>query len=117
MPLATARPYRHPKTGIYWFRKVVPDDIRALVGKTEEKFTLGTRDSAEARLKHAEALAKIEAQWAAFRQGPRVLSEREAHEKAQVIHDRWLALHREDPSEITFWRLALSDRLSTLLAP
>ena len=28
MALAVARPWKHPKTGIYWLRKRVPDDLR-----------------------------------------------------------------------------------------
>jgi len=44
MALAMARPWKHPKTGIYWLRKRVPDELRARLGKGEEKFTLRTRD-------------------------------------------------------------------------
>ncbi len=49
MPLAMARPWKHPKTGIFWLRKRVPDDLRPLVGKREEKRSLHTRDPAEAK--------------------------------------------------------------------
>ncbi len=56
MALAMARPGKHPKTGVYWLRKRVPDELRALVGKQEEKRSLGTKDPAEAKLQHAEAL-------------------------------------------------------------
>lgn len=44
-----ARPWKHPKTGVYWLRKRVPDDLRAGIGKREEKLTLKTRDPAEAK--------------------------------------------------------------------
>ncbi|WP_456763202.1 DUF6538 domain-containing protein [Bradyrhizobium sp. USDA 4011] len=44
-----SRPWKHPKTGIYQLRKVVPDDLRKLVGKREEKLSLQTRDPAEER--------------------------------------------------------------------
>ena len=37
MMLAMSRPWKHPKTGVYWLRKRVPDDLRAAVGKREEK--------------------------------------------------------------------------------
>ena len=40
MPLAMARPWKHPKTGIYWLRKRVPEDLLRLVGKREEKRSL-----------------------------------------------------------------------------
>lgn len=33
----TTRPWKHPKTGIYYVRRAVPPDLRALIGKREEK--------------------------------------------------------------------------------
>ena len=63
MPLAMARPWKHPKTGIYWLRKRVPDDLLRLVGKREEKRSLGTRDPIAAKRLHAAALADIELRW------------------------------------------------------
>ena len=35
MALRMARPQRHPKTGVYWFRIRVPDDVRRLVQRKE----------------------------------------------------------------------------------
>jgi hypothetical protein len=57
MPLAMSRPWKHPNSGVYWLRKGVPEDLRMLVGKREEKRSLLTRDPAEAKRRHAEALA------------------------------------------------------------
>ena len=48
-----SRPSKHPKTGIYQLRKVVPEDLRKFVGKHEEKVSLQTRDPAEAKVRHA----------------------------------------------------------------
>lgn len=56
-----APPWKHPKTGIYWFRKRVPDELQALLGKSEEKQSLRTRDPAEAKIKQLEVLAAVEA--------------------------------------------------------
>jgi hypothetical protein len=36
MALAMSRPWKHPKTGIYWFRNRVPDEFRGVIGKLEE---------------------------------------------------------------------------------
>ena len=58
MPLAMARPWKHPDTGSYWLRRRVPGDLRELVGKREEKRSLGTRDRDEAKRLHAAALAR-----------------------------------------------------------
>src|SRR5215213_7951406 len=111
MPLTMARPWKHPKTGIYWIRKGVPEDLRALVGKREEKRSLETRDPDEAKRRHAEALAEIEARWANLRTGPKSLTEREAHAMAAAVHDRWLEIHADNPSQQVFWRTDLMDRL------
>ncbi len=48
MVLRMARPQRHRKTGIYWFRMRVPDDLRTVLRKTEITRTLRTRDPVEA---------------------------------------------------------------------
>jgi integrase len=111
MPLAMSRPWKHPKTGIYWLRKGVPKALREVVGKREEKFSLQTRDPAEAKLRHAEALSEIEKRWANLRAGPKSLTEREAHQMAAPIHDNWLARYRDNPSQQTTWDVELGDRL------
>lgn len=51
MVLPMARPYPHPKTGVYWLRKAVPAPLRAAVGKREMVQSLGTKDAREARAK------------------------------------------------------------------
>jgi hypothetical protein len=89
----------------------VPEDLRKLVGKREEKRSLQTRDPAEAKRRHAEALAEIEARWANLRAGPKALTEREAHQMAMPIHDRWLQQHRDNPSQQTAWNVDLADQV------
>jgi integrase len=111
MPLAMSRPWKHPNSGVYWLRKGVPEDLRALVGKREEKRSLQTRDPVEAKRRHAEALAEIEARWANLRTGPKTLTEIEAHQMAAAVHDRWLQQHQDNPSQQTSWRTDLADRL------
>lgn len=111
MPLAMSRPWKHPRSGVYYLRKGVPDDLRQLVGKREEKRSLETRDPAEAKRRHAEALADVEVRWANLRAGPKALTEREAHRLAMTVHDRWLRQHQENPSQQTVWNVDLADRL------
>jgi integrase len=111
MPLAMSRPWKHPNSGVYWLRKGVPEDLRELVGKREEKRSLQTRDPVEAKRRHAEALAEIETRWANLRAGPKTLTEREAHQLAVPVHDRWLQQHLENPSQQTAWDVDLADRL------
>ena len=109
MPLAMSRPWKHPKTGIYWLRKRVPDGLLALVGKREELRTLGTRDPAEAKVRHAAALAEIEARWATLRAGPKHLSEREALDLAAPVGEWLISQYRDNPSEQKLWQTDYGD--------
>jgi integrase len=79
MALAMARPWKHPKTGIYWLRKRIPDDLRARLGKREEKLTLKTRDPAEAKRLHAAAVAALEQRWSNMRAPVRKLDQADFH--------------------------------------
>lgn len=47
--LKMAGPQRHPVTGIYSFRKVIPERLRPIAGKREFKVSLNTKDAAEAK--------------------------------------------------------------------
>ena len=113
MPLAMARPWKHPKTGIYWLRKRVPDDLVRLVGKREEKRSLSTRDPIEAKRHHAAALAEIELRWSNLRAQPKPVTEREALELAAPIGDWWITQHRDNPSAQTTWKTEYGERVFT----
>lgn len=63
---ALGTPKRHPESGVYWFRKRVPDRLRATVGKTEIRFSLRTREPDVARLRNLEAMLEIERAWAGY---------------------------------------------------
>ena len=69
-----SRPWPHPKTGVFWFRKRIPKDLMALVGKREEKASLGTKDVGEAKRRFAAHAALVEARWANLRAGVRHLN-------------------------------------------
>jgi predicted NAD-dependent protein-ADP-ribosyltransferase YbiA (DUF1768 family) len=77
MVLRMARPQRHPKTGIYWFRIRVPDDVRPFVHRKEITRTLRTRDPVEAAAAHRRVAAEIAAQWNEFRKGVQELSHKQ----------------------------------------
>lgn len=113
MALAMARPWKHPKTGIYWLRKRVPDDLQPLVGTKEIRRSLQTRDPADAKRRLLSALAELETRWANLRVGPRTLTEVDAHELARSVCYKWFESHRENPSDQIFWRTDLYDRLFT----
>lgn len=124
MVLQMALPFQHPKTGIFWLRKRVPTDLVSVVGRKEERFSLGTRDPKEAKRRHVEALAKLEKRWEQCRVAspppppkgfkPAVdgkLTEREAHLRAAWMFEFWLRKHQDNPSEQTFWRTDLFEKL------
>ena len=61
-----AAPWVHPKTGTLYYRKVVPERARHLFGGNREvRRSLKTRNMAEARLRHAQIAADVEARIAA----------------------------------------------------
>jgi integrase len=104
MALSMSRPFKHRDTGMYWLRKRVPDDLRAVIGKTEVKKTLGTKDPAEAKRLHAAALAEIETEWATLRKGvPESLTESLIAEFEKVIFERWLDHHDGGRNVEPFW--------------
>jgi len=107
MPLPMTRPFKHPKTGIYWLRKRVPAHLQELVGKVEEKLSLKTREPGEAKKRHAVALAALEQRWENLAAGPRRLTEREAHDLARPLAVEWLALYEANPSQQDFWPIGL----------
>jgi hypothetical protein len=43
-------PQKHPKSGIYYFRQSVPKECRSIIGKTEFKNSLRTKNLSEAKM-------------------------------------------------------------------
>ncbi|MCE4226502.1 hypothetical protein HCU64_22400 [Methylobacterium sp. C25] len=113
MVLSMSRPQLHPRTRTYWLRKRVPADLVAVVGRKEVTLSLGTKDQAEAKRRYVVELSKLEAQWETLRNGPLSLTEREAHEIAGALHDRWLSRYRDEPSAQTFWPVDVGARVFT----
>ncbi|WP_390901681.1 DUF6538 domain-containing protein [Sphingomonas paucimobilis] len=58
MRVRVAGLYRHPRSRMWWFCMVVPERYRLAAGKRKWKYALETSDKSEARLRHAEKLAK-----------------------------------------------------------
>jgi len=91
---------RHPKTGTYYFRRAVPDDIRHVIGKREFKVTLGTKDVGEAKRKAHEVALDVERKIEQARlRGTGEdfqLSKADAEEIAARTLGRWLQEDAED---------------------
>ena len=108
MALAMSRPWKHPKTGVYWLRKAVPADLRVAVGKREEKVSLKTKEPAEAKRLHAAALAAVEERWANLRVPVRRLDDADLRRAAELVCQARLdGKIADDP----FWTGELADSL------
>jgi hypothetical protein len=106
-----SRPWKHPDSGFYWFRKRVPDDLRNLVGRREEKFSLGTRDPIEAKRLHALRLAEVEERWSNLRNGQRALSPDDIAREALAIGDHVRRQLEADPYQPLRWDVEIGASL------
>jgi hypothetical protein len=113
MTLSMTRPQKHPDSGYYWFRKRVPEDLRDLIGKREERFSLGTRDPSEAKRLHALKLAEVEERWANLRAGQRPLSPDDVARLASEIGDQFRRRLEADPYQPLRWDVEIGARLWT----
>jgi integrase len=103
MVLLMSRPAKHPKTGIYYFRKAVPESLRPVLGKVEEKRSLGTKDPAEAKRLHAEVAAEVERMWQGLRRGPQVLMQKQIVALAGEVYRDWVEAMSDEPGETVIW--------------
>lgn len=102
MVLKMTQPFKHPVTGIYQFRKRVPKDLIPLVGKREEKVSLGTRDPREAKVLHAGISAEVEARWSQLSKGRVSLTHKQALAMAGEIYREYVAAHEDTPAKSKF---------------
>ncbi|WP_458438919.1 hypothetical protein [Methylorubrum extorquens] len=56
-------------------------------------------------------LNKLDERWTNLRAGPKLLSEREAHEMVEPLYAWWIDQHRDEPSQQAFWRIDLGENL------
>jgi len=99
MVLPMARPQKHPKTGIYWFRMRVPRDLRRFVRRTEITRTLETRDPLEAASRHRRIAAEVEAQWAGFRRGEQTLTHKQRFALAGEMYREMIVAAETSPAD------------------
>ncbi len=59
--MQTVRPWLHPKTSVWCFRRKVPQRLQGVAGKELVQWTLGTKDRAAAEARWPEALRKWDA--------------------------------------------------------
>lgn len=61
MVLRMASSWKHPKTGVYYFRRRVPADLVDLIGKHEIKRSLKTKDCSDAKRRFSDVWQQCEA--------------------------------------------------------
>ena len=110
MTLTMSRPWKHPNSGVYWLRKRVPNDLRQVIGKSEEKRSLGTRNADEAKRRHAQALAELEERWANLRRGMHALTQQEIERIAGQIYERCVVQLSQNSADEKHRGLAPSDK-------
>jgi len=54
------QPWKQPKTGVCYFRKIVPERLRPLGGRREIEISLRTKNLCEAKLHYPEAAARVD---------------------------------------------------------
>ena len=96
-------PYRHPKTGVYWFRKWVPLALRSRLGKGLHQQSLGTKDVEVARIKFAVVAAEVARRWDALSAEPGRLTRVQRWALAGEFYRHLLAKHRDDPGSPYRW--------------
>lgn len=106
MVLGMARPQRHRRTGVYLFRRRVPRRLRAVVGKTEEVRSLGTKDPMVARARFAAVAAEVEERWANLARGPAALTHEQVQALAGELYRDEVAAHQADPGDARAWAAA-----------
>jgi integrase len=103
MVLMMARPFKHPKTGVYWFRKAVPKDLQGVIGKREFTRTLKTKEPAEARTAHAKVAAEVDKHWQALRSPAESLTNKQAVALAGVFYHELTADLSDEPGSPIIW--------------
>lgn len=128
MVLAMIRPYKHPKTGVYWLRDRAPSDVKSTArgrvvfveidGLTyqhrigaELKVSLRTKDPAEARVRSNLVETQFNAIWESFRHAPRKLTHKEVQALAGEVYREIVAASEDDPGPSEAWE-GLSKRAS-----
>lgn len=111
MILSMTRPWKHPDSGLYYFRKRVPKDVLNLIGKDEIRLTLGTRDPNEAKRLHTIKLAEVEERWSNLRRGQRPLSLDDIAREAAAIGDQVRRQLEADPYQPLRWEVEIGTSL------
>ncbi|MEQ1942390.1 DUF6538 domain-containing protein [Mesorhizobium sp. VNQ89] len=102
-----SRPFKHKKTGVYYLRERVPADLVALVGRREIWKSLGTKEPAIAKERHAEEKRKLDLRWKALRSKPEPLPHQQLVALSGKLYRRVMAINEAEPGEPEIWQQTL----------
>lgn len=120
MVLSMPRPYKHQKTGVYWYRQRVPAHLKSVargqtvtvnveghlshpkVGDTIQ-VSLGTKDPAEAKRLSNEAQSQFDQVWLSFSSAPVKLTQKQIVALSGELYETFKAVLEEDPGLSGKW--------------
>jgi integrase len=103
MALQMARPYKHPKTGVYYFRQKVPADLRSKLGNKIVSRSLRTKDAGLAKIRNADEVRKQAVIWDSYRKEPEPLPHQQIVALSGIIYRDLMALREEEPGDRKVW--------------
>jgi hypothetical protein len=121
MVLSMPSPFKHPKTGVYWFRQRTPKDvlpkakgqkcsvevngtIHHLTIGGELKVSLGTKDVREAKARAKDVQTQFDIIWGQFRVDALSLSHKQVHALAGEIYRTFMAAIEDNPGSPEIWQ-------------
>ncbi len=117
MALRTCRPYKHPKTGVYWIKRRVPERLKDRLGKAVHQQTLGTKDPREAAVRFVEALADLNERWARLSAEPGRLTRKQRKAIAGEFRLWSIARREENPGRPEDLRREIDLAMSCIKPP
>jgi len=97
------QPLKHPKTHVYYYRKVVPQRLRSKLGRTEFRISLGTKDLRDAKRRYPEKAAEVEAKLAQAGGDPVYLTHKQIVALTGAWYRRMLEKYDDEPGDPTGW--------------
>lgn len=108
MVLQMPRPSKHQKTGVYYFRVRVPRDLKELLGRSEVKMSLQTKDPTIAKERFAEQEKRTATEWKALRARPSPMPHRQLVALSGQFYEQIMEMVRDEPGEAEIWEGAIA---------
>ncbi|KEA04323.1 DUF6538 domain-containing protein [Rhizobium rhizogenes] len=114
MVLQMPRPFKHPKTGVYYFRVRVPADLVPQVGKSEIKISLQTKDPVRAKELFSSQEQKVTARWKMLRAKPEPLTQKQIVALSGKVYRKIVERFDDEPGPAKVWQsfLELAERVA-----